>query len=109
MKRSKSGQFYGETNERICLKGITLTDTEYTQARVDWHFHENDYFTFILEGGMLEGNRRGVYECSPGDLLYHNWDDAHYNIKSNEFTRGFHVELEPQWFESFDIRAELTQ
>jgi AraC-like DNA-binding protein len=30
MKFSKTGQFYGTTNETIRLDGITLTDTEYS-------------------------------------------------------------------------------
>ena len=109
MKRSKTGQFYGITNETVRLEGLTLTDTEYSQDRVDWHFHENDYFTFILEGGMTEANKKEHYECSVGVLLYHNWQDAHYNIASGRFTRGFHVELAPAWYDAYDINNELTQ
>jgi AraC family transcriptional regulator len=109
MKLSKTGQFYGMTNEIIHLDGVTLTDTEYSQDRVPWHFHENNYFTFILEGGMTEGNKKEIYECCAGDLLFHNWQDAHYNIASGKFTRGFHVELGSAWFESFDMVNDLTQ
>ena len=109
MKFSKTGQFYGTTNETIHLDGITLTDTEYSQDRVPWHFHENNYFTFILEGGMVEGNKKEIYECCAGDLLFHNWQDAHYNIASGRFTRGFHVELGSGWFESFDIVNDVTE
>jgi len=109
MNRSKTGQFYGVTSETILLEGVTLTDTEYTQDRVPWHYHEHDYFTFILEGCVLEGNKKDIYECSAGDLLYHNWQDAHYNIGSPEYTRGFHLELAPAWYARFDIDAELTQ
>ena len=62
MKHLKTGQFYGITNETIHLAGVTLTDTEYTHEKVDWHYHENAYFTFLLEGAVLEGNKR----CSVG-------------------------------------------
>ncbi len=109
MNRSKTGQFYGTTTETVCLEGLTLTDTEYSQEKVDWHFHEKDYFTFILQGGMLEGNKKEIYECTSGGLLYHNWQDAHYNIPSKKFTRGFHVELEPGWFATYDVNQALTQ
>lgn len=109
MNRSKPGQFYGTTHETIILEGITLTDTEYSQDKVDWHYHENDYFTFILQGGMREGNKKELYECVAGDLLYHNWQDAHYNKPSGRFTRGFHVELEADWFSTFGISKALTQ
>lgn len=108
MKCSGTGQFYGTTNQRVNLQGITLTDTEYTQARVPWHFHENNYFTFILEGGMTEGNKQHVYECCAGDLLFHNWQDAHYNIASGQFTRGFHVEVSNHWLACFQPLKTVT-
>lgn len=109
MKRSDRGFFYGDTTELIRLEGVTLTDTIYAQGKVDWHFHEDDYFTFLLMGGMREGNRQEVYECLAGDLLFHNWQDAHYNIGSGRFTRGFHVEISDGWYERVGIRGELTE
>lgn len=109
MNLSKTGQFYGITNETISWQGITLTDTDYSQDRVPWHFHENNYFTFILQGGMTEGNKKRVYECAAGDLLFHNWQDAHYNIASGRFTRGFHVELESKWFDWLDVSKDITE
>ncbi|MBO9564938.1 MAG: helix-turn-helix domain-containing protein [Niastella sp.] len=109
MNCSKVGQFYGTTNETIHLDGVTLTDTVYGQDRVPWHFHEHNYFTFILQGGVIEGNKKHVYECCTGDLLFHNWQDAHYNIASGRFTRGVHVEVSPQWFDYFDKANNITE
>jgi len=109
MKRSERGFFYGDTTELIRLDGVTLTDTVYDQGRVDWHFHEDDYFTFLLMGGMREGNRKEVYECVAGDLLFHNWQDSHYNIGSGRHTRGFHVELSDHWYERLGIPSNLTE
>lgn len=109
MKRSERGFFYGDTTELIRLNGVTLTDTVYDQGRVDWHFHEDDYFTFLLEGGMREGNRKEVYECVAGDLIFHNWQDRHYNIGSGRHTRGFHVELSDDWYERLGIPANSTE
>jgi AraC-like DNA-binding protein len=109
MNRSTRGFFYGDTTELIRLDGVTLTDTVYDQGRVDWHFHEDDYFTFLLMGGMREGNRKEVYECVAGDLLFHNWQDPHYNIGSGRHTRGFHVELSDHWYERLGIPANLTE
>ncbi len=103
MNQSTTGQFYGSTNQTIHLDGLTLTDTVYTHPKVDWHYHENNYFTFLLQGSMLEGNKKHTYECFAGDLLYHNWEDPHYNEGSKEFTRGFHLELSNDWFQRFDL------
>jgi AraC family transcriptional regulator len=109
MRSLVTGQFYGTTNETIHLNGITLTDTEYTHEKVDWHFHENAYFTFILEGKLLEGNKKDLFSCNTGTLLFHNCQEAHYNIKPEGFTRGFHIELDQKWIDSYDIKtASIT-
>jgi len=105
----KTGQFYGTTNQILQLDGLTITDTEYTHPVVDWHYHENAYFTFLLQGNVLEGNKKEVYHCSAGDLLFHNWQDAHYNRKPKGFTRGFHIELNQDWFNRYDIKNILIE
>ncbi|MEO5998727.1 MAG: AraC family transcriptional regulator [Chitinophagaceae bacterium] len=109
MKHLLTGQFYGQTNETIYLEGITLTDTEYTHDKVDWHYHENAYFTFILQGKVIEGNKKAVHNCSAGTLLFHNWQEAHYNIKPAGFTRGFHIEFEQPWLDAFDLDLNILQ
>lgn len=109
MKQSRKGEFYGQTNQTINLEGITLTDTVYTHDKVDWHFHEQAYFTFILEGNVLEGNKKEIYNCTAGSLLFHNWQEPHYNIKPEGFTRGFHLEIEKDWLEDLDFNASDLQ
>jgi len=109
MNYSRKGEFYGETNKTIHLNGITLTDTEYTKPKVDWHYHEHAYFTFILQGNVIEGNKKEIYNCSPGSLLFHNWQEPHYNIKPDGFTRGFHLEIEPQWFADLSLNIASLQ
>jgi AraC family transcriptional regulator len=103
----QTGHFFGETNKTIRLNGITLTDTEYTHERVDWHFHENAYFTFILQGRLIEGNKKETYNCSNGSLLFHSWQEPHYNLKPEGNTRGFHIEFDKNCFAdfSFDISS----
>jgi AraC family transcriptional regulator len=109
MQNLKTGQFFGTTNETIRLNGLTITDTEYTHEKVDWHYHENPYFTFILQGNVIEGNKKETFNCDAGTLLFHNWQEAHYNIKPAGFTRGFHIELEKKWFDAFEIGTEQLQ
>lgn len=103
MKQLKTGQFHGETNHTLHLEGLTLTDTVYTHPKVDWHYHENAYFTLILQGNVIEGNKKEVYNCSAGTLLFHYWQEPHYNVRPDVFTRGFHLELNQDWFDHFDI------
>jgi AraC family transcriptional regulator len=100
MKELKTGQFFGQTNGTVHLEGYTLTDTEYTIDKVDWHYHENAYFTFILAGNIVEGNKKNKHHCSSGSLLFHNWQEPHYNIKPGGYTRGFHIEIKKEWFDA---------
>jgi len=109
MNHSKTGQFHGITNKTIHADGITLTDTEYTQPQVDWHYHETAYFTFILQGNVIEGNKKEIYHCPPGTLLFHNWQDPHYNIKPEGFTRGFHVEIGKEWWQQELLSSQNLQ
>jgi len=109
MKNLHNGEFFGKTNETLRFDGLTITDTEYTHSYVDWHYHENAYFTFLLQGNMTEGNKKETYDCPAGTLLYHHWEDAHYNIKPDIFTRGFHLELTEDWFEKFQIPKDSLE
>ncbi|MCA6069049.1 AraC family transcriptional regulator [Chryseobacterium sp. RG1] len=109
MKNLRNGEFFGQTNETMSFDGLTITDTEYTHPFVDWHYHENPYFTFLLQGNMTEGNKKETYDCSAGTLLYHHWEDAHYNIKPDIFTRGFHIEITKEWFEKFQLSKDLIE
>lgn len=109
MKTLSHGEFFGQTNETLSFDGLIITDTEYTHSFVDWHYHENPYFTFLLQGNMTEGNKKETYDCSAGTLLYHHWEDAHYNIKPDIFTRGFHIEISENWFEKFQLSKNKTE
>ena len=103
MNKLETGKYYGKQNQKIVFDSVTLTDTEYTHEKVDWHYHENPYFTYLLQGKLFESNKKESYYLKPGHLLFHNWEDAHYNIKPPEFARGFHIELNKKWFSEFDI------
>jgi AraC-like DNA-binding protein len=109
MESLKTGEFFGQTNDTSFLDGVTLTDTEYTHEKVDWHYHENAYFTLILEGRITESNKKETYHCPAGTLLFHNWQEAHYNTKPKGFTRGFHVEIEPKWLNALEVDLSVLR
>lgn len=83
----------------MTIDGLTITDTVYTHDWVDWHYHEQPYFTFILEGQLIEGDKKNKVHAGPGTLLFHNWQDPHYNSKPAGRTRGFHLELSQSWID----------
>ncbi|MFL1896082.1 helix-turn-helix domain-containing protein [Aquimarina sp. 2-A2] len=99
----KKGQYYGENYRKLNYDTYIITETTYTHSYVDWHYHENPYFTFLLEGKLFEANKKKSYNLVAGNLLFHNWDDAHYNQKSKDFTKGFHIELSQAWLKDHEI------
>lgn len=109
MQQSGTGQFYGQTNRLLRVGELTLTDTEYTHEKVDWHCHENAHFTLILAGRVLEGDRKQQQQCAAGSLLFHHWQEAHYNRKPPGYTRGFHIEVPPAWFASVGLATCAVQ
>ena len=109
MNQLKKGEFFGHHYKKTTFKDIIITDTEYTHERVDWHYHESPYFTYLLEGKLYEANRKKEYYLESGALLFHNWQDAHHNIKPPQFTRGFHVELNQNWFKKHDISTTAIE
>jgi AraC family transcriptional regulator len=104
MRSLKRGEFFGDTNLHDEQDGLTFTDTVYTHASVDWHYHEHPYFTYLLEGKLLEKSRHHEHRLTSGSLLFHHWDDAHRNEKPPGYARGFHVEITKDWFDRFDLK-----
>lgn len=103
MNELKKGEYFGNHYKKSTFDEFIITDTEYTHKKVDWHYHENPYFTYLLQGKLYEANKKEEYYLKPGSLLFHNWQDSHRNIKPPEYTRGFHIELNKNWFIEYDI------
>ena len=100
MIQLKKGENYSRKNKITELVGSNLSENIYSNEKVDWHYHENFYFVYLLKGQLYETNKKEAYTLTPGSLLFHNWQDAHYNINQNEISQGFHVEIEPSWFKN---------
>lgn len=101
MKKLTSGIFFGNTDQTIELDGLIITNTEYTHEFVDWHYHDNAYFTFLIAGKVSEINKKDHHKCVPGTLLFHNCQEPHYNVKPKGYTRGMHLELSAKWLLEF--------
>lgn len=101
-----NGRFYGQNNQTLELSGLTLTNTVYSREFVDWHYHENPYFTLITHGAIRQGTSRETYECPADTLLFHNRQEPHYNVKSSGLTRGFQLEIHPQWSSAFGLNLD---
>jgi AraC-like DNA-binding protein len=103
MVQLERGHFYGETHFKREVGSLTLTDTVYTHDFVDWHYHETPYFTFLLQGGLTEGYKKGRKDFTAGAVLFHHWDECHYNEKPTETARGFHLEIDPRFLKEYGL------
>jgi AraC family transcriptional regulator len=99
MRQLKSGQHFGATKKTLQLKGTILTEAGYIpHIEVPWHYHENAYFFYHLRGHLDEVNKKKTLTCSSGTLLFHHWQDPHYDKNFSTDASFFHIELESNWF-----------
>ncbi|MEO1435067.1 MAG: helix-turn-helix transcriptional regulator, partial [Bacteroidota bacterium] len=54
-------------------------------------------------------NKKGKSACQAGSLIFHNWQDPHYNAKETTLARGFHIEFPRQWFEQQQLKTPLWE
>lgn len=101
-----SGEFRGDTYQTVAFDGVIATETEYDYRFIDWHYHENPYFSLTTFGTCRDSNRHETFECATDSLLFHNCQEPHYNSKTDSLTRGFQVELNQNWCRNFEIDLE---
>lgn len=99
MKILGKGTYYGQKKLELDNKGIILSEYNYDQPNTDWHYHENPYFMYVIEGNLFDVNKKGKTHCPAGSFLLHNWNEVHLNTKETSFARGFHIEFERKWYE----------
>jgi len=110
MKHLTSGQHFGVSRQIVKLNGTILTEAGYTpQIEVPWHYHENAYFFYHLRGRLDEVNKKETIICKPGTLLFHHWQDPHYDKNFTENAAFFHVEIENAWFERHELKASWLE
>lgn len=109
MKILTKGKYYGEKKLELNNKGVVLSEYDYLIPKTDWHYHENPYFMYVMEGNLYDVNKKGKTTCPAGSLLLHNWNEIHYNAKESTFARGFHIEFERKWYEQKKLDVNLWE
>jgi AraC-like DNA-binding protein len=109
MKTLTKGTYYGSMKKERNENGIILSEYDYFEERTDWHFHENPYFMYVLEGDMMDCNKKVKTLCPSGSLMFNNWQEPHYGSKHSDKARGFHMEFERSWFEKSNIDIALWE
>lgn len=110
MKYLKSGQHFGARKKTVKLDGAILTEAGYTpDIEVPWHYHENAYFFYHLRGRLDEVNKKKTITCTSGTLLFHHWQDPHYDNNFSKDACFFHIEIENKWFLQHQIKPSILE
>jgi AraC-like DNA-binding protein len=109
MEISNKGKYYGAKKSATYLNGIVLSEYDYLESETPWHFHENPYFMYVLNGQMKDYNKKQSEICEQGSLIFHNWQEPHYNTRESKFARGFHVEFDRQWYNDKKLDVALWE
>jgi len=104
MKCFTKGKYLGSTQNKIEFDGNLAMTTSYRDCPdSDWHFHENTFFTFVLDGGCRETRKELAHESQPGDLLFYEKGAIHKNTHYTSYSRNFNIELNDQWMKNHDV------
>lgn len=109
MKVLTKGQYYGSANSEVSYNEVLLSHYTYTGDRTDWHYHENPYFMYVLQGNMMDCNAKIKTRCPAGSLMFNNWQEAHYGSMHSDRASGFHLEFEKCWLEKNGISMQLLE
>jgi AraC family transcriptional regulator len=110
MKQLKSGQHFGANRKTVKLDGTILNEAGYLpNIEVPWHYHENAYFFYHLKGRLDEVNKKKTIICTRGTLLFHHWQDPHYDKNFSEDANFFHIEMENNWFLKHQIKPTILE
>lgn len=109
MKVLSKGEYYGAMKSVRNYNGVILSEYNYLVEETDWHFHENPYLMYVLQGNLFDTNKKMQTTCKPGSLFFYNWDEPHFNSRYSDFAKGFHIEFERQWFIDKRLNIDLWE
>jgi AraC family transcriptional regulator len=76
--------------------GITVSTTAHAAgSRLRGHYHERDYFCFVL-GGRFDEDAGGEHRCGTDTLIFHPRGDRHAD-RFDRDTRCLNIELPAAW------------
>jgi len=109
MNTMGKGTYFGRMTSEREVHGILLSEYDYLLPETEWHFHENPYFMYVLQGGVWDSNKLQTQICSTGSVVFHNWQEAHFNRLVTKETRGFHLEFDRDWYEANQLDVNLWE
>ncbi len=109
MRVLTKGEYYGNQKSERSFNGVLLSQYSYSKDRTDWHYHENPYFMYVLQGNMKDCNKKVQTLCPTGSLMFNNWQEVHYGSKHSHKAGGFHLEFEKGWLKQNALSHQLLE
>jgi AraC family transcriptional regulator len=101
------GSYYGTTERRYNLGGLTLSETAFPSGLViPPHEHTNAFFCLLLEGCCTTSWERRTWTGRPTALTLYPAGFAHAN-RWHEGGRALNVEFAPPWLERLKGRTKV--
>ena len=99
-----SGDYAGQKVKEAHFGPIITTETIFPDGlSSQWHYHSNPHFSHILSGGSKEIRKNGSQQQAAGTGLYYYPGVPHQNMDYRAGTRIFNIELEPAFFEQYEL------
>ena len=102
------GSFYGTTERRYDLGGLTLAETVYPSSLViPPHEHADAFFALLLEGYSTQSCARRTWLSKPFSLTLFPAGLAHSNHLHDSGGRVLHIEFTRPWLDRLKGRATV--
>ena len=110
MQILRPGEHFGVNDKRLLLNDCILTEADNSpRGIIPWHYHENAYLFYQLKGHLVEVNKKKSFTCFPGTVLFHYWQEPHYNSNFSDDSRFFHIEVGKKWFDKHMLNSCLLE
>lgn len=109
MQVRKQGEYFGDQRWALAQKGISLSEYDYIDSSTPWHFHENPYFMYVIQGNMMDINKKKKSCLAQGSLMFLNWEEEHCSTKESKIGRGFHLQMDRHWLVSLGLDTDLWE
>jgi AraC family transcriptional regulator len=95
MIRLNRTTFLGSNKRVFDFPGVTITETEYTRpVSEDWHYHESNHVTLILDGGNCEQRNSRDIQAVPGRILAYPSGMLHRNRHTRFPSKNINIEID---------------
>ncbi len=107
MVRLERGKFLGVNNPLFQSAEFLVSDTVYVSpVGEDWHYHESNHLTLIVNGGNNEYRTKNCIEAAPGKVLLYEAGLPHRNTDTVYPSRNINIDIGQSFLDKYDLTME---